>query len=231
MNDEPKAENPFGNDMAAPKRGRGRPPKAPREDAPLSRSEEKAPSDPNESQHLLGRPRSSFQAYEQTYIAELMDGYLGMLEKHPSVRAFVNEIILTDIEMQRHDKAVERERDKWIGKTTDEQSQWLLKQDKVRASIMKRHVGALEAIGALPKDTMQNVKKDETLSDVHLRYVKEIRERRERGQKIGEPSDEAKALLNADGKDVAKYVTESAVTDADRDEAIRIIEAEAKIHG
>ncbi len=228
MSDE-RPENPFKEDVAPQlKRGRGRPPNAPKIDAPVTPGELKPPEDPEESEHLLGRARSSFLPYEQAYILELMDGYLGMLEKHPSVRAFVNEIILTDIEMQRHDKAVEKEREKWVGKATDENSQWLLKQDKVRASIMKRHTAALEAIGALPKDTMQNVKKDETLSDVHLRYAKEIRERKARGQRIGEPSEEAKELLRADGKDVMKYRTESMVSDEDRDAAIESIESESE---
>jgi len=210
-------ENPF---AAVPKKpGRGRPKAEPEAETPLPIPP--APEDDSET-YLLGQPATSFKAHEKQYITEQQKQYLKILKKSPGAKVYVQEIILTAVEMERHDASVATQRRTWGSKKlSEEETQWLLRMDKVRSGLLARHTAALEAIGYLPKDSaLRDSTSEETLSSVHIRYIKEIEARKASGQGIGRPTAEALDLARSVGLNPEKYQS-AALPDSVRDDAIK----------
>lgn len=160
--------------------------------------------------YLLGQPVTSFRPDEKEFIDEQMAQFLSVMKKNPGAKVFVTEIILTSVEMQRHDANVMRQRAVWgAAKLTEENTQWLLRMAKVRDSLLTRHTAALEAIGALPKDAMmRDAEPDECMADVHRKYAAELKARRASGQGVGRPTDDALKLAASKGHDPARYRAE-----------------------
>lgn len=154
-----------------------------------------------------------------------MKQYLDVLKKNPSSRVFVEEIVLTAVEMQRHDAQVSRERAKWGTQLTDANTQYLLKADKVRCALLDRHKDALSAIGFLPKDQLMKDEPAKTLSDIYKAYAQEINQRRRAGDKIGKPSVEAVELARKKDMDPERYGAD-ALPDDVRDELLDELETD-----
>lgn len=191
---------------------------------PKNKKKKKKPDIVYEAKDIkLGRPPTSWNEKEHAYIDEQMAQYLDILKTNPSTRKFVEEAITADIEMQRHDRMVERQRRQWPKLLDDEQTAWVLKQDKHRSGLMKRYTDALEAIGAMPKSNVDESLKDESLSDVHVRYANEIALRKTKGQRVGQISREAHQLATSEGLDVNRYGCADVIDDSERDQALKAV--------
>ncbi len=95
--------------------------------------------------------------------------------------------------------------------------------DKVREGLMRRYTDALEVIGYLPKDSIQQAAEtgSDTLSAMHLAYISEINKRRAVQQPVGRPSQDAIELAENVGMNPAKYdTTGSTIPETDRDEIL-----------
>lgn len=220
-----KPENPFSKPTPARKRPAARPvespaianPEPPIAVAPPALPPEPPPEKGESGERKLGRAIEAFSPSEITYIDDQMRQYMDILKNNPSVQTFVNEAIIANIEMQRHDKLVELQRKKYQqdGDAGD-RTEWFLRMEKIRTSLLRRYTDSLEALGALPKDKVGEAEADECMSDVHLRYLAEIKARKAVGQKIGEPSAEAMQLARDHGLDPARYRSDDVLSDADR---------------
>lgn len=163
---------------------------------------------PGEDGVVLGERRATFEAHELKYIDEQLLLYKPLKKKAPGAAVFIDEAVRTEIELQRHNARVSKKRQEFQKTQKDVDAEWLIKMDRVGEGLMTRHTDALKAIGQLPKDHLMVTKEvDTTLSQVWLRYAKEIRRRNSVGNPIGRPSDAALELAESKGLKPSKYKT------------------------
>ena len=213
--------------VPTPERKRGRPPGQPPSAIPPNQPK----AFPLDGKKLLGLPESAFSTDEQNYINEQMLQYMAILRKTPSARPYVEEAIKAAIDMKRHDLMIATERSRYEnGVIPTAKVSWFTKMDQAKTQLMKRYTVALEAIGALPSQTMQQQSQEEQedgyLTAILERYASEIRARKERGQKIGQPSPEALQIAEEAGLDPSRYKAQHAMPAADREAAITEYEKE-----
>lgn len=147
---------------------------------------------------ILGRPATSFSPAEQSLIDEQLGRFCDILKKDPGSKIFVDEIIVTDIEIQRGDRTAAD----WLESEPNYDKRvkaWETRRDK----LMDRHIAALKAIGAMPGDQIDE--ESDALADVYMRYTKEVQARRHRNAPIGQLSADAVALAKDKGMTPERY--------------------------
>jgi hypothetical protein len=169
--------------------------------------------------NLIGRPAKTFSDDERSYIDERLQDFLEFTLNDKRSVTIVNEAIHCDIEMQRIDAKISEIQEKPL-------NAGLISEIKVfndhRSTYMKRYTAAMEMLGALPKDKPQDTEEDLCMSDLHKRYFKAIRTRRERGDKIGQPSKEEAELAKSEGLDPKRYIIKGVLSDEERDEICKL---------
>lgn len=184
--------------------------------------EEQLPDSAEATDFIIGQPQTNFSAREQSYISEHLSRYIQIINKSPGHEHFVNEILLSDIDLQRHDAAVAKKRTLHKkGVVTEEKFlKYMREMQQIREVLMKRYRNALEAIGLLPKDTEGDVEYEETLVDVQDRYILELNKYRKRSQEVGDVTDDAKDLAFREGLDPTKYNDQGTLKDEFRKKVI-----------
>jgi len=212
----------------------GRKPKNPFDVKPVQPHEqfqnEFEPEDPDaEEKYILGQSTRFFNQRETMYANTEIERFRAILEASPTTKTFVHEILLAEIELQRHDervqKAIERVRtinrnntknksDEEVLMGTEKDTMGMMeKYEKIRAKLMKRYTDACEALGAMPKDAVRNMENEETITDVHRRYIAELNMRRSNGQAVGRMSAAAKRLALEKGMNPEDYTASGVVKD------------------
>lgn len=173
---------------------------------------------------VMGFPPKDLTDEDLEYIKEEQERYEVFLKRH-GTRAYVEEAIRTTILMRHNTRKVAEVESRFEHQDDEDGRLRAMKiLDKERADLMKRHTQALEALGALPKETMQDVDRDETIGDIYVRYIGEIKALKARGQRVGEPSAEARNLLRRDGQDPGEFIRRDVVPDDVRDAEIQAYE-------
>lgn len=174
------------------------------------------------SEYLLGQPASFFVEPERVYIRSRMREYMEILRGVPSARAFVDQAIMTEIELQRHDRQCSEAKVRHMNDGEIDAS-WLMKMSKRKRELISQLDEALEALGEQPKTRREHGEAEATLTDVHRRYLEELKLRRETGQPVGRPTAAALSLATSDGRDLARYGTK-ALPDAALNDTIEALE-------
>ena len=191
--------NPFGDGVELPD-----PPEAP--EAPdVPRAPVSQPTVAQTREFLLGRDKSSFLPQEISYVDEQLQHYLAATRGNPSYTVYVNEIILTALDMQRLDREiVSMQRDPAPPKKLEG---ILEKKQGERERLLDRHTDALKMIGASPRDGALQMQgeQSEHWADVYLRYIKELNEMAGRERPVGVLSQEAVSLAVEKGLDPERY--------------------------
>ena len=184
--------------------------------------EEQIPDSAEADAFIIGQPQANFNAREQSYISEQMKRYIQIINKSPGHQHFVHEILLCDIDLQRHDAAAAKKRalNKKGTINDDKFMKYMREMQNIREVLMKRYRNALEAIGLLPKDTEGDVEYEETLVDVQDRYILELNKYRKRNQEVGDITDDAKNLALKEGLDPTKYNDQGNIMDEFRKKVV-----------
>lgn len=156
---------------------------------------------------IVGRPSDDFNSSELDYLTFEMKKFKDIIARNPATEVFVNELLLAQISLQRHDVAASRE----LKACADpkEKADLSVKQDKQRAMLFHRFYDACEALGILPKELSSvEDKESDCIAVMHKRYLHELNERRKQNWKVGEVGPEAEALAKEHGIDVVQYKPE-----------------------
>lgn len=211
-------EMPFPTKTPAPKKGK------PMAEAALP---DEAPKDPDPEDDepagstKLGIPISTFTPEEISYIDDRESDILNQLgtANRSSAQPLVNEVILCDVEIRRLDAEMskKRRRERDMSKLATELKP--LKAD--RKEFMDRMLEAMKNLGIMPKDYIQTDTAASSLTDLWVKYRKELDSRRREGWKIGQLSPEAQKLCVEVGAVPENYSSQRALSDEARDEVLQ----------
>lgn len=153
---------------------------------------------------ILGRPSDQFKDHEKQYIDSQMARFFSIMSRQPGAKVFVDEVIITDLEMRRLDEQLAN-----LTPIPQHDKQRSTIEGR-RAALMSRHVEALKNLGALPKDSLLTDDAPECLADLYVRYAVEIRTRQ---NPVGTLSVEAAELARAKGLNVERYAVDALPAD------------------
>lgn len=181
---------------------------------------------PENTEFLLGIPAAEFNPNERKMIRDVIEEYQEIVKVSPASKIYVEEAARCVVELERYHFKVNQVRKRMKPADAAKNADILIEMDKERQLLIKRYTAALDAIGALPKDTLMQASADDSLSAIHLRYREEIERLKSEGRIPGMLSQEATDLARSVGLDPKRYGRDDVIPEEIREAEIGLIEDE-----